>query len=148
MNSGSPQSCSAPTTVGLRVSATPDQLVMLRALAETVTYIADFGIDEVSDIRLALDEIATVVIGAAVPGSTLDCDLSYDEHGLSARIAAVTAAMVDADGRGLGWHIVRTLTDTLEIDQGPYAIPQRGYPIVIEFRRLRQHARGPGRPHT
>src|SRR5690606_10944100 len=39
------------TTVGVRVPAEHEQLVMLRALAEMVALIADFGLDEVTDTR-------------------------------------------------------------------------------------------------
>jgi serine/threonine-protein kinase RsbW len=58
----------ATTTVGVRVPADLEQLLMLRALAETVSLIADFALDEVTDIRLALDEVATSLILDAVPG--------------------------------------------------------------------------------
>ncbi|WP_228806575.1 hypothetical protein [Nocardia cyriacigeorgica] len=57
------------TTVGVRVPAELGQLLMLRALTETVSLIADFALDEVTDIRLALDEVATSLILDAVPGS-------------------------------------------------------------------------------
>ncbi|MEU0539525.1 anti-sigma factor [Nocardia sp. NPDC005978] len=129
------------TTVGLRVPATPDHLTMLRALAETVTLVADFGLGEVNDIRLALDEVATLLMLAAVPGSMLDCELTYDEQELAVRVAGVAGSEDALDEHGLSWHIVRSLTDSLVTDQGVYAIPAGGYPTVVEFRRLRDARR-------
>src|SRR5690606_10181223 len=76
------------TTVGVRVPAEHEQLVMLRALAETVALIADFGLDEVTDIRLALDEVATSLIAGAVAESTLSCDFDYDEHRMTVRVTS------------------------------------------------------------
>lgn len=129
------------TTVGLQVPAAPEQLTLLRALAETVTLLADFGIGEVNDIRLALDEVATVLIRAAAPGSRLDCELTYDDNELTVRVAGIAESQDALDDDGLSWHIVRSLTDSLNADQGGYAKPAGGYPTVVEFRRLRDARR-------
>ncbi|WP_327145875.1 ATP-binding protein [Nocardia sp. NBC_01327] len=133
------------TTVGLRVPAVPEQLTILRALSETVTMLADFDLGEVNDIRLALDEVAMVLIRDAAPGSTLDCDLTYDEDELTVRVSAITSSEGALEDRGLSWHIVRSLTDSLDATQGAYARAAAGFPTVVEFRRHRdaqQRSRG------
>jgi hypothetical protein len=57
-------------TVGLQVNAEFDELAMLRALVETITLHADFGVDEVTDIRLAVEEVATeALLDRRVPGT-------------------------------------------------------------------------------
>lgn len=66
------------SVVGIRIPAELGQLTMLRALAETVALIGDFALDEVTDIRVAVDEVATALIVAAVPGSGIGCDFDYD----------------------------------------------------------------------
>lgn len=127
------------TTVGVRVPARYDQLVMLRALAETVALIADFGIDEVADIRLALDEVATALMQDAVPGTDLDCSMSYGESSMD---ISVTARTVDEDGpdrNGFGWHILTTLTDSVAVDVGPRD-DTGGYLTTVQFRWSRGRA--------
>ncbi|MFI1913821.1 anti-sigma factor [Nocardia sp. NPDC020380] len=129
------------TTVGLRVRAEPEQLTMLRALAETVTLVADFDIGEVNDLRLALDEVATVLIGDAVPGSVLDCDVTYDSDEVTVRVTVIAVSEDALEDTGLSWHIVRSLTDSLDATQAAYALRAGGYPTIVEFRWLRHRDR-------
>ncbi len=130
------------TTVGVRVPAEHEQLVMLRALAETVALIADFGLDEVTDIRLALDEVATSLIAAAVADSTLSCDFDYDEHRMTVRVTSTAATESFLDQEGFGWHIVRTLTRGVGVVQHPYDVARGGYPTDVEFSWYRGGADG------
>ncbi|MFJ4653312.1 anti-sigma factor [Nocardia sp. NPDC088792] len=125
------------TTVGLRVNAEPEQLTMLRALAETVTLLADFDVEEVNDIRLVLDEVATILIGDAVSGSKLDCEVTYGGAEVAVRVTAVTSSENVLEDVGLSWNIVRALTDSLDATRGVYARPVGGYPTVVEFRWVR-----------
>ncbi|MCU1642399.1 MAG: Uncharacterized protein JWN03_2674 [Nocardia sp.] len=137
MNDGFPHDHSIPTTVGLQVPAAPQQLTLLRALAETVTLLADFDIGEVNDIRLVLDEVATLLVRDAIPGTALDCDLTYDSDGVTVRVAAVASTATALDDSSLSWHIVRTLADSVRTVKELAAIPAVGYPTVVEFRWLR-----------
>ncbi|MBL1076398.1 anti-sigma factor [Nocardia sp. 2] len=133
MDEGVAQGDSKPTTIGLRVPALPEQLGMLRALAETVALVADFAVDEVNDIRLALDEVAMISISGAVPGSVLECELSYDSAGMTVRVETMASSSAVLEDGALSWHIVRTLTDSVRAVQEPFAIPARGYPTLVEF---------------
>lgn len=133
---------SADTTVGVRIPARQEQLVMLRALAETVSLIADFGLDEVTDIRLALDEVATSLIAAAVPDSSLTCDFDYDEHRMTVRVTSISEVDSLQDQEGFGWHIVRTLTRSVSVEQHPYDVASGGYPTDVEFSWFRGGADG------
>ncbi len=130
------------TTVGVRVPARHEQLVMLRALAETVSLIADFGLDEVTDIRLALDEVATSLIATAVPDTTLGCDFVYDHHHMRVRVTSISEAASLQDQEGFGWHIVRTLTRSVSVVQRPYDVGSGGYPTDVEFSWFRGGADG------
>jgi serine/threonine-protein kinase RsbW len=110
---------------------------MLRALTETVAMIADFGLDEVIDIRLALDEVATSLIFDAVPGSTIDCEFSYDESQMFVHVASVAVAETVVAHAGFGWHIVRTLTDSIAAMQSPFDHVVSGYPTAVDFNWVR-----------
>ncbi|WP_280441203.1 anti-sigma factor [Nocardia brasiliensis] len=127
------ESVTETTTVAVTVPATPEQLTMLRALAETVLLIADFGLDEVTDIRLALDEIATVLLQDAVPGSTISCAFTYREGMLKAAIQAVGRSETEVGTGSFGWHIVQTLTDSVTATRAPFDAAVDGYPTVVEF---------------
>jgi len=127
------RSMTAATTIGVRVPARPEQLTMLRALAETVGHIADFAIDEVADIRLALDEVATALVLDAVPDSDLDCELDYGRDRMTVRVRGLTLSEEAVAQTGFGWHIVRALTESVEAVQEPYDIVAGGYRTAIDF---------------
>ena len=57
--------------VMLRVPAQPHSLGILRAMVSAAASYEDLDFDAVADLRLALDEAATALIRAAVPGETL-----------------------------------------------------------------------------
>ncbi|MEU7633065.1 anti-sigma factor [Nocardia sp. NPDC049220] len=125
------------TTVGVRVPARLEQLTMLRALAETVALIADFALDEVTDIRLALDEVATSLILDAVPGSTIDCDFTYDTDQMFVHASSIAGSASVVDESDFGWHIIRTLTESIATVQSPYDGVLRGYPTIVDFSWVR-----------
>lgn len=123
----------ATTTIAIEVPARSDQLIMIRALTETLSLIADFAIDEVTDIRLALDEVATALILDAVPGTTLELRFTYDHAHMCVRAAAVSRTDSASVRVGFGWHIVRTLTQTVTATHAPRDPVAGGYPLVVEF---------------
>ncbi|MFE3446144.1 ATP-binding protein [Nocardia sp. NPDC059180] len=125
------------TTVGVRVPADLEQLLMLRALAETVSLIADFALDEVTDIRLALDEVATSLILDAVPGSELTCDFSYGDNRMSVVVTSVATTASLGERHSFGWHIVRTLTESISTEQRPFDEVAGGYPTRARFTWVR-----------
>ncbi|MET7767735.1 anti-sigma factor [Nocardia sp. NPDC005366] len=122
------------TTIEVRVPAQLEQLAMLRALVETVAFMADFAVDEVTDIRLALDEIATGLILDAVPDSTLDCCFTYrDSAAMHVRVHSVSASRTPPSQDSFGWHIVRTLTRSVNAVQAEFSADRGGYPVVVDF---------------
>lgn len=137
MREGTSESATRMTHVGVRVSADLSQLTMLRALADTVALIADFGIDEVTDIRLALDEIATWLILDAAAGADLDCRFAYDNRCMMIRASTITRSADAVARTNLRWHFVMNLTDTLSAVQEPFDGSLSGFPTTIEFSWVR-----------
>ncbi len=62
----------------LSVSASPDQLAVLRSLVRTVAAHYALSLDGLSDLVLAADEAATILIGHALPSSSLTCAFDGD----------------------------------------------------------------------
>ncbi|MCX4090946.1 ATP-binding protein [Nocardia sp. alder85J] len=123
--------------VGVRVDAVPEQLTMLRALAETVTLMADFALDEVTDIRVALDEIATCLLSAAVPGSSIECEFGCDGDRMTVRVVGFSTVPKVIDQTGFGWHVLLTITDTLTVIETDTDGNGLGHPVMVEFSRRR-----------
>ncbi|WP_330181375.1 ATP-binding protein [Nocardia sp. NBC_01503] len=130
------------SVVGIRIPAELGQLTMLRALAETVALIGDFALDEVTDIRVAVDEVATALIVAAVPGSGIGCDFDYDGLRMRVRVSGVMVDSGSLDQGGFGWHVLRTLTESIAAQTGPYDATTGGFPTTVEFCRSRGESDG------
>lgn len=131
------RSSTTTTTVAVRVPAQLEQLIMVRALAETISLIADFALDEVTDIRLALDEVATSLMLDAAPGTNLECQFSYDDNRMFVHVSSVATSETAMGRDGFGWHIVRTLTDSIAAVQRPYDSAIGGYPTLVDFSWVR-----------
>lgn len=128
------------TPVEIGVAATVSQLPIVRGLAETLVLLSDFTLDEVADIRLAVDEACSTLIELSVPGSTLQCRFTVGDTDLLVRVAGIAATSKLPDQRSFGWHVLRTLTDGIEVAQEPFDSAISGYPTVVEFRRVRGKA--------
>ncbi|WP_460723532.1 anti-sigma factor [Nocardia heshunensis] len=110
---------------------------MLRALADTVGLIADFGIGEMTDVRMALDEIATGLILDAVPGAIVDCRFAYDDRCMIVQISAVTRSEDALAQRNLCWPVVQDLTDTVHAVRLPFDGSCSGYRTAVELLCMR-----------
>ncbi|WP_019927003.1 anti-sigma factor [Nocardia sp. BMG111209] len=128
------------TPVEIGVAATVSQLPIVRGLAETLVLLSDFTLDEVADIRLAVDEACSTLIAVAAPDTSLQCRFTVGDKDLLVRVAGVAGAAGLPDQRSFGWHVLRTLTDEVTATQDPYDPAVSGYPTTVEFRRVRGKA--------
>ncbi|MFB7720080.1 ATP-binding protein [Nocardia sp. NPDC056100] len=124
-------------TIGVRVPAEASQLIMLRALAETVCLTADFDVSMVTDIRVALDEVATALVSHRTPGTEISCDFTYDEQSIEVRINSVSQTDAAFRVASMGWHLLQAITDDLQTEVGPFDHHASGYPTQVRFTRNR-----------
>lgn len=129
---------SRATSTRVEIDADLSQVVMLRAVAETVALIAGFAVDEVADIRVALDEAATCLILDAVPESQIHCEVIADGFRIRIAVTAVCGSDHAIDTTGFGWHVMHSITDHLAADHEAYDREQGGYPVGIAFTQVRR----------
>ncbi|WP_228001360.1 ATP-binding protein [Nocardia australiensis] len=128
------------TPVEIRVAASVTQLPIVRGLAETLVLLSDFTLDEVADIRLAVDEVCSTLIAIAARGTSLHCRFTVGDTALLVRVSGIAETEGLPDQRSFGWHVLRTLTDEVQATQGSYDSAISGYPTTVEFRRVRGKA--------
>ncbi len=122
------------------MAASVTQLPIVRGLAETLVLLSDFTLDEVADIRLAVDEVCSTLIAVAAPDTSLNCRFTVGDLELLVRVSGVAATEGLPDQRSFGWHVLRTLTDEVQAHQEAYDHQVSGYPTTVEFRRIRGKA--------
>nr|WP_246461777.1 ATP-binding protein [Nocardia transvalensis] len=113
---------------------------IVRGLAETLVLLSDFTLDEVADIRLAVDEACSTLIAVAAPGTTLRCRFTVGDDDLLVRVTGIAGVEGLPDQRSFGWHVLRTLTDEVTTTQEPFDRAAPGFPTIVEFRRARGKA--------
>ena len=103
------------STVEVRTSATAALIPTIRAVASDLAARADFDLDAISDLRMAVDEACATLVDVAAPSTMLQCTfLVHAEHiEVHAEVRAGAAdAVVSTDT--FGWRVLQTLADSVE----------------------------------
>ncbi|MEU4411840.1 anti-sigma factor [Nocardia salmonicida] len=116
------------------------QLPIVRGLAETLVLLSDFTLDEVADVRLAVDEVCSTLIAIAAPDTLLTCEFLVGDTELQVRVDGVAGSQGMPDQRSFGWHVLRTLCDEVTAEQQEFDAGVSGYPTTVRFRRVRGKA--------
>lgn len=110
--------------ISVSVPAHPEHVRLLRLVASSVAAGADFHVDEIDDLCLAVDEAAAHVLSAAGASSTLTLRVLPVPGGLRVTVGSDASPRAwpppDAD-RGLAWVVLSALTSEVgyERDGGP-----------------------------
>lgn len=101
--------------VEVRVHADPALIPSVRAVAADLAARADFDLDAVSDLRMAVDEACSALVPLATPGSQLRCGFRVAEGTIEAvcRVHVTGGATLRQDT--FGWRVLTTLTDAAEV---------------------------------
>lgn len=99
--------------VEVRVPADLSQLFVLRSVAATLALREDFDLDEVEDVKLAVDEMCSALVLRARRGEQLRCrfDALPRSVGVVASVASDHAEPIPQDT--FGWRVLAALTDEL-----------------------------------
>jgi len=99
------------SAVEFRVAARLESLALLRTVVGAVGVFADLNLDAVADLKLAVDEACTGLIGSATPEAILvvAIDPRPDVVVVEARTTCETYDVLAEDS--LSWHVLSALTD-------------------------------------
>jgi serine/threonine-protein kinase RsbW len=103
--------------IALQFCADLEQLYVVRALAGVIATRMGFDLDGVEDVRLAIDEVSTRLIALAEDGAEITCTFKPSGDGLAVEVTCPNTAPGLPNDRSFGWHVVKTLTDSLEASQ-------------------------------
>jgi serine/threonine-protein kinase RsbW len=129
-----------PPTVGpivLSVPADAGSLQVLRAVAASVASRMDLSFDAVDEVRMAVDEAASLLLGAVAGPTTLELRIDRDGPTLHATLVADGVAEPWPAGesdRSWSWRVVQGLCDQAAFersDDGRPAIRLRISPSPV-----------------
>src|SRR6266536_1778093 len=109
----------ADDVVELRLPAASAYLSVLRTATAGLAARLDFTLDEIEDLRIAVDEACAMLLGQAVPGTGLECTftLGRDLMTISVSVLSQTARPPASDT--FAWTVLCALAGSVEALVGP-----------------------------
>jgi serine/threonine-protein kinase RsbW len=101
----------------LRLDAHPFWMAPLRALTSDLAARADFDLDAVADLTLAVNEACTVLVEAAAPRDTVVCRFAVgpDYITVTATLPSLWPQAQPRYDSSIGWRILTTLADDVQL---------------------------------
>jgi serine/threonine-protein kinase RsbW len=111
-------------------------LSVLRTATAGLAARLDFTLDEIEDLRIAVDEACAMLLTQAIPGTSLECafDLSADEMTITVSVVAAQPRMPAKDT--FSWTVLSALAGTVEGRLGP------DDQVAIVMRKVRETPSG------
>lgn len=108
------------STVEVRTSASAALIPTIRAVASDLAARADFDLDAISDLRMAVDEACATLVDLAAASSTLQCTFMVRAEHIAVHVqvnGSAADAAVSTDT--FGWRVLQTLADKVEAIRDP-----------------------------
>ena len=117
--------------VCVRMPAEGAYLSVLRTATAGLAARLDFTLDEIEDLRIAVDEACAMLLSQAIPGSSLECSfrLGADEMAIAVSVRCLTPRVPASDT--FAWTVLTALAGSVDARVGP------GDELTIELRKNR-----------
>ncbi len=94
-------------------------LSVLRTATAGLAARLDFTLDEIEDLRIAVDEACAMLLAQAIPGTNLECafDLSAEEMTITVSVIAAEPRIPARDT--FAWTVLSALAGTVDSKLGP-----------------------------
>lgn len=109
----------AADTVTVRMPADGAYLSVLRTATAGLAARLDFTLDDIEDMRIAVDEACAMLLSQAVPGSSLECTfaLSADDMTITVSVQSLNPRPPSADT--FAWTVLSALAGSVHAQVGP-----------------------------
>lgn len=106
----------SPDTVTMQCPAATQNASLVRSVAATLAVRADLTLDQVEDVRLAVDEAFSYLVTHASTDSVITCNLGTDRRRFSAEMSCTTTAMTTPDPDPFSWMVLTALVPDVAFD--------------------------------
>jgi len=122
---------SGQDVVEMSVPSDGAYVAVLRTVAAGLASRCDLTLDEIEDLRIAVDEACSLLLPHAVPGTPLSArfTLAPGELGIEARVEAADDA--EPDREGFSWTVLDALAQSVDV-----ASLDAGLAITLTKRRV------------
>jgi serine/threonine-protein kinase RsbW len=105
--------------VQVKMPAESAYLSVLRTAAAGLAARLDFTLDEIEDLRIAIDEACAMLLSQAIPGTDLECvfELGTDQVKITVSVTAAQARVPSRDT--FAWTVLSALAGNVDSKVGP-----------------------------
>jgi serine/threonine-protein kinase RsbW len=121
--------------VTIKMPADGAYLSVLRTATAGLAARLDFTLDEIEDMRIAVDEACAMVLSQAIPGSDLACDFALGHDSMTVRVSVSCLAPRVPSGDTFAWTVLTALAGSVDAQVGP------GDVLTITLRKSRDSSR-------
>jgi serine/threonine-protein kinase RsbW len=121
--------------VTVRLPADGAYLSVLRTATAGLAARLDFTLDEIEDMRIAVDEACAMLLTQAIPGSALDCSFTLGQETMTVCVSVRCLAPRAPSGDTFAWTVLCALAGSVDAQVGP------GDLLTIMLRKSRDSSR-------
>ncbi|MEV0144084.1 MULTISPECIES: anti-sigma factor [unclassified Nonomuraea] len=100
--------------VSIRLPAASAYLSVLRTATAGLAARLDFTLDEIEDLRIAVDEACAMLLNEAVPGTDLTAEFELSGQEMQVRVEVATVGSSAPKRDDFAWMVLTALADDVE----------------------------------
>jgi serine/threonine-protein kinase RsbW len=100
--------------VVLRLPAAGAYLSVLRTATASLASRLDFTIDDIEDLRIAVDEACAMLLPQAVPGADLECRFELTDDAIDVRVGVLTLNGQEPSRDTFAWTVLTALAGEVD----------------------------------
>jgi serine/threonine-protein kinase RsbW len=108
----------ARPAVEIAVPASGEYLPVLRSAAATLAAGIDFILDDIEDLRIAVDEACSILLARAIPGTSLRCRFFVEADAITVESRAHVLDPQPPPRSGFAWTVLTSLTTSVDLSVG------------------------------
>ena len=118
--------------VTIHMPAEGAYLSVLRTATAGLAARLDFTLDEIEDLRIAVDEACGMLLGQAAPGASLECDFTLGPDRISIAVSALSLQPRPPARDTFAWTVLSALAGNADAWVGP------GNKVTVLLRKVRE----------
>ncbi len=132
---GEPATPAGEDRVTIRMPAEGAYLSVLRTATAGLAARLDFTLDEIEDLRIAVDEACGLLLSQARPGADLDCDFTLAEDSVTIAVSVPSQRAQLPARDTFAWTVLSALAGSVDAWAGP------GDRMTVMLRKTRELSR-------
>jgi serine/threonine-protein kinase RsbW len=132
---GEPAPQAAEDRVTIRMPAEGAYLSVLRTATAGLAARLDFTLDEIEDLRIAVDEACGLLLSQAAPDASLDCDFTLAEDSMTIAVSVLSQRAQLPSRDTFAWTVLSALAGDVDAWAGP------GGKLTVMLRKTRELSR-------